>query len=58
MFKTISNPTDIISLQNALNQVLNWSSLNDFFFNESKFLHIHFGKDFGSQNFPLMEHPS
>ena len=45
-FKIISNPTDIISLQNALNQALNWSNTNDLFFNESKFLHIHFGKDF------------
>jgi len=52
-FKIISNPTDIIFLQNALNQALDWSSLNDLFFIESKFLHIHFGKDFGSHNFTI-----
>ena len=50
---TLSNPTDIISLQNALNQAFNWSNTNDLFFNESKFLHIHFGKDFGSHNFTI-----
>ena len=52
-FKIISNPTDIISLQNALNQALNWSNINDLFFNESKFLHIHFGKDLGLHNFTI-----
>jgi len=52
-FKIISNSTDIISLQIALKQALDWSSLNDLFFNESKFLHIHFGKDLGSHNFTI-----
>ena len=52
-FKIISNPTDIISLQNALNQAFNWSNTNNLFFNESKFLHIHFGKDSGSHNFTM-----
>ena len=50
-FKIISNPSDIISLQNSINQALNWSNINDLFFIESKFLHIHFGKEFGSHNF-------
>ena len=27
--------------------------INDLFFNESKFLHIHFGKEFGSHNFTI-----
>jgi len=52
-FKIISNPTDIVSLQNALNQTLNWSSVNELFLNESKFLHIHFGKDLGLHNFTI-----
>ena len=52
-FKIVSNPTDIISLQNALNQAFNWSITNDLLFNESKFLYIHFGKDCGSHNFTI-----
>ena len=53
-FKIISNPSDIISLQNSINQALTWSNINDRFFNESKFLHIHFGNEFfGSHNFSI-----
>ena len=52
-FKIISNPSNIISLQNSINQALTWSNINDLFFNESKFLHIHFGKEFGSHNFTI-----
>jgi len=55
-FKIISNPTDIIPLQNAISQALNWSNLNDLFFNESKFLHIHFGLVHITS--PSMEHLS
>ena len=51
--KIISNPSDILSIQNALNKALSWSDINDLSFNQSKFLHIHFGKDFGSHNFTI-----
>ena len=46
-FKIISSPSDIISLQNSINQTLNWSNINDVFLNESRFFHIHFGKELG-----------
>ena len=55
-FKIISNPSDIISLQNYINQALNWSNINDLFFNESKFLHIHFKRSLAHTVFLLMEH--
>ena len=39
---TISSPTDIQDLQNDLNNVSLWSLRWKLFFNENKFVHIHF----------------
>ena len=53
-FKIIPNPSNIISLQNSINQALHWSNINDLFY-ESKFLHVHFGNEFGSHTFSVTD---
>ena len=43
----------INDLPSCITLALTWSDINDLSFNQSKFLHIHFGKDFGSHNFTI-----
>jgi len=51
--KTISNSTDIQCLQHDLGNLSNWSHINKLLFNESKSVHQHFGKSFGSHTYML-----
>ena len=51
--KVISNPSDIQTLQQDLDNLSNWSIANKLSFNESKSAHLHLGKEFGSHIYTL-----
>ena len=51
--KIISNPTDVLRLQEDLDNLLSWSHTNKLLFNESKSAHLHFGMEVGSHTYQL-----
>ena len=52
-FKTISRCSDISLLQQDLNQLSIWSTINCLLFNGSKSVHLHFWKQFGLHQYNI-----